>query len=95
MLYEVITKYRVVDENGEMSGGPMYYISKGLKMPWLGSVFAVFAACAAFGIGNMVQANSVADAMEATYHIPTWATGLFLMACTTLVVLGGIKKIVV
>jgi len=42
----------------------MYYISKGLKMPWLGTVFAVFAS---FGIGNMVQSNSVADAVEATY----------------------------
>ena len=86
-------KYREVDENGEMSGGPMYYISKGLGLPWLGAIFAVFAACAAFGIGNMVQANSVADAMLATYHIPTWVSGLILMAGTTLVVLGGIKKI--
>jgi AGCS family alanine or glycine:cation symporter len=86
-------KYRVVDENGEMSGGPMYYISQGLKMPWLGTIFAIFAACAAFGIGNMVQANSVADAMHATYHVPQWVTGLFLMAGTTAVVLGGIKKI--
>jgi len=86
-------KYRVIDENGEMSGGPMYYISKGLKMPWLGSVFAVFAACAAFGIGNMVQANSVADAMQATYHIPFWVSALVLMVGTGAVVLGGIKKI--
>lgn len=86
-------KYRVVDENGEMSGGPMYYISRGLNMPWLGAIFAIFAACAAFGIGNMVQSNSVADAMHATYHIPQWATGLFLMGCTAAVVLGGIKKI--
>nr|WP_320011274.1 sodium:alanine symporter family protein [uncultured Desulfobulbus sp.] len=86
-------KYREVDENGEMSGGPMYYISKGLGLPWLGTIFAIFAACAAFGIGNMVQANSVADAMLATYHIPTWVSGLILMAGTTLVVLGGIKKI--
>ncbi len=64
-------KYREVDENGEMCGGPMYYISKGLKMPWLGTVFAVFASVAAFGIGNMVQSNSVADAVQATYHVPT------------------------
>ncbi len=58
-------KYRELDENGEMCGGPMYYISKGLNMPWLGTVFAVFASFAAFGIGNMVQSNSVADAVEA------------------------------
>jgi AGCS family alanine or glycine:cation symporter len=86
-------KYREVDENGEMSGGPMYYISKGLNMPWLGTIFAVFASCAAFGIGNMVQSNSVADAVEATYHIPPLATGVVLMVCTAAVVLGGIKKI--
>lgn len=86
-------KYRVVDENGEMSGGPMYYISKGLNLPWLGAVFAIFASIAAFGIGNMVQSNSVADAVEATFSIPTWITGVVLMACTAAVVLGGIKSI--
>jgi AGCS family alanine or glycine:cation symporter len=86
-------KYRVVDENGEMSGGPMYYISKGLNMPWLGTVFAVFASIAAFGIGNMVQSNSVADAVRATYQVPTFVTGIILMVCTAAVVLGGIKKI--
>ena len=86
-------KYRVVDANGEMSGGPMYYISKGLNLPWLGAVFAVFAAVAAFGIGNMVQSNSVADAVEATFNIPTWLTGVALMIFTALVILGGIKSI--
>ncbi|MEE4164368.1 MAG: sodium:alanine symporter family protein [Desulfocapsaceae bacterium] len=86
-------KYRVVDENGEMSGGPMYYISKGLNMPWLGAVFAIFASVAAFGIGNMVQSNSVADAVEATFNIPTWITGITLMIFTAAVVLGGIKSI--
>lgn len=86
-------KYRVIDENGEMSGGPMYYISKGLNLPWLGAIFAIFASVAAFGIGNMVQSNSVADAVEATFHIPTWVTGITLMVCTAAVVLGGIKSI--
>ncbi|MEE4135249.1 MAG: sodium:alanine symporter family protein [Desulforhopalus sp.] len=86
-------KYRIVDENGEMSGGPMYYISRGLNMPWLGAVFAVFAAVAAFGIGNMVQSNSVADAVQATFNVPTWITGLVLMGCTAAVILGGIKSI--
>jgi AGCS family alanine or glycine:cation symporter len=86
-------KYRVVDENGEMNGGPMYYISQGLNMPWLGTIFAIFAAFAAFGIGNMVQANSVADAVQATYHVPQMITGIVLMACTAAVVLGGIKTI--
>lgn len=86
-------KYREVDDNGEMCGGPMYYISKGLNMPWLGTVFAVFASVAAFGIGNMVQANSVADAVEATFHIPFWVTGVTLMALSAIVILGGIKSI--
>lgn len=86
-------KYRVQDENGEMSGGPMYYISKGLNMPWLGAVFAIFASVAAFGIGNMVQSNSVADAVEATFSVPPIATGVVLMICTAAVVLGGIKSI--
>lgn len=86
-------KYRVVDEYGEMSGGPMYYISQGLKMPWLGTVFAIFASVAAFGIGNMVQSNSVADAVATTYSIPHMVSGIVLMACTAAVVLGGIKKI--
>jgi AGCS family alanine or glycine:cation symporter len=86
-------KYREVDEKGEMCGGPMYYISKGLNLPWLGTIFAVFASIAAFGIGNMVQSNSVADAVEATYHIPPFVTGIVLMVCTAAVILGGIKKI--
>lgn len=86
-------KYRVVDEYGEMSGGPMYYISQGLKLPWLGTVFAIFASVAAFGIGNMVQSNSVADAVATTYSIPHMVSGIVLMACTAAVVLGGIKKI--
>jgi len=86
-------KYRIVDANGEMSGGPMYYISKGLNLPWLGAIFAVFAAVAAFGIGNMVQSNSVADAVEATFNVPTWVSGVTLMIFTALVVLGGIKSI--
>lgn len=86
-------KYREVDSNGEMCGGPMYYISKGLNMPWLGTIFAVFASVAAFGIGNMVQANSVADAVEATFHIPFWVTGVVLMVLSAIVILGGIKSI--
>lgn len=86
-------KYRNVDENGTMSGGPMYYITKGTGWKWLGGVFAVFAAVAAFGIGNMVQSNSVADAVEATFGIPFYVTGIVLMVATAMVILGGIKNI--
>ena len=86
-------KYRIKDEKGEMSGGPMYYIANGLGWKWLGTLFAIFAAVAAFGIGNMVQSNSVADAVEATFKVPFYVTGIVLMVFTALVVLGGIKSI--
>jgi len=86
-------KYREVDEFGTMSGGPMYYISKGLRLKWLGTLFAIFASIAAFGIGNMVQSNSVADAMETSFHIAPWITGMILSVATALVILGGIKSI--
>ncbi len=86
-------KYRVQDEYGTMSGGPMYYISRGLGWKWLGTLFAIFAAVAAFGIGNMVQSNSVADAVQATFHIPLSVTGVVLMVATGLVIIGGIKSI--
>jgi AGCS family alanine or glycine:cation symporter len=86
-------KYRVTDEKGEMCGGPMYYITNGLGWKWLGTLFAVFASIAAFGIGNMVQSNLVADAVHATFSIPFYATGIILMIFTALVVLGGIKSI--
>ncbi len=86
-------KYREVDENGMMSGGPMYYISKGLNQKWLGILFALFAAIAAFGIGNMVQSNSVADALESSFQIPYWVTGVVLTIATAVVIIGGIKSI--
>ncbi len=86
-------KYREVDENGTMSGGPMYYITKGLNLRWLGILFAIFAAVAAFGIGNMVQSNSVAEALNLSFKIPNVYTGLVLMALTILVIIGGIKSI--
>jgi AGCS family alanine or glycine:cation symporter len=86
-------KYREKDEFGTMSGGPMYYISKGLGWKWLGTLFAVFASVAAFGIGNIVQSNSVADSAFTSLGIPYWVTGIVLAAFTAMVVLGGIKSI--
>lgn len=86
-------KYRVVDEKGEMSGGPMYYIEKGLGWKWLGVAFAIFGAIAAFGIGNMVQSNSVAAAVNESFNIAPAVTGIVLVVLTALVVLGGIKSI--
>jgi AGCS family alanine or glycine:cation symporter len=86
-------KYRVTDANGTMSGGPMYYIANGLGWKWLGWLFALFASIAAFGIGNMVQSNSVADAVQGAFGIPVWITGIVLAVSTALVILGGIKSI--
>lgn len=86
-------KYRVTDSRGEMCGGPMYYIEKGLGWKWLGVLFAFFGAAAAFGIGNMVQSNSVADAVKSTFSVSPAVTGIILALLTALVVLGGIKSI--
>lgn len=86
-------KYRIVDAKGEMAGGPMYFLEKGLGMKWLGMLFALFGAIAAFGIGNMVQSNSVAAAIESTFGVPLLYTGIALAALTALVILGGIKSI--
>ncbi|HEM48609.1 MAG TPA: sodium:alanine symporter family protein, partial [Caldithrix sp.] len=86
-------KYREVDETGAMSGGPMYYLHKGLGQRWLGVLFAIFAAVAAFGIGNMVQSNSVAEALSENFNIPHIWTGIILMLLTLLVIVGGIKSI--
>lgn len=86
-------KYRVKDENGEMCGGPMYYIARGLGWKGLGSVFAFFATIASFGIGNMVQSNSVALAVKDTFGIDPFIVGIVLAVLTAVVVLGGIKSI--
>ncbi|MFB4164963.1 alanine/glycine:cation symporter family protein [Alteribacillus sp. JSM 102045] len=86
-------KYRVKDERGEMAGGPMYYIEKGLGWKWLAVLFAVFAAVASLGIGNTVQSNSVADVLQENWSFPYWATGIILMILTGIVIIGGIKSI--
>jgi AGCS family alanine or glycine:cation symporter len=88
-------RYREVDERGKYVGGPMYYIKNGMgpRWAWLGTCFAIFAGFAGFGIGNMVQANSVADALEAAFGVPFWTTGVLLAILTGLVLVGGIHRI--
>ena len=88
-------QYREVDEQGSYLGGPMYYIKNGLgkKWLWLGFLFALFGALASFGIGNTVQANSVAHALQVQFAIPHWLTAIVLLLLTGAVVLGGIKRI--
>lgn len=86
-------KYRVKVSNGKMLGGPMYTIERGLKAKWLGILFAVFAVIASFGIGNMVQSNSISLLMDNTFNIPPVMTGIIVAVLTALVVLFGIKGI--
>ena len=86
-------KYRVRTQNGEMLGGPMYALERGLGMKWLAVLFCIFASIAAFGIGNMVQANSVANMLHDGYNIPTSLTGAVLSAAAALVMLFGVKGI--
>src|SRR5690625_4178789 len=86
-------KYRVKDSKGEMAGGPMYYLEHGLKQKWLGVLFAIFGALAAFGIGNGTQSKAVADALNNTFSVPHWISGLALLIFAGLVILGGIKWI--
>ena len=85
--------YRTIHEDGTVSAGPMYYLEKGLGQKWLGMLFALFAAIASFGIGNMVQANSVAEPVQTYFHIPKLMTGLIIGGLVYAVIVGGIKRI--
>jgi AGCS family alanine or glycine:cation symporter len=88
-------RYREQDERGKFVGGPMYYIKNGLgkKWGWMAAVFALFAGIAGFGIGNMVQANSIANALNTSFAIPEWLTGVVLVVLVGAVLLGGIQRI--
>lgn len=88
-------QYRETDERGRYVGGPMYYIKNGLakKWHWLAYTFAFFGMIAGFGIGNMVQANSVASVLESTFGFPTWLCGAILCILAGAVILGGIHRI--
>ncbi|KRT57716.1 alanine/glycine:cation symporter family protein, partial [endosymbiont of Ridgeia piscesae] len=88
-------KYREVDEQGNHVGGPMYYIKNGLgeHWAWLGTAFAIFGAIAGFGIGNMVQANSVADAVSTNLGFDKLVVGIVMAVLVFLVLIGGIRRI--
>ena len=90
-------KYRKVNENGEMSGGPMYTMKHAFKNKTFGScmgfLFALFTVLASFGIGNLTQANSISSALVETFSIPTWMTGLVVTILALLIIVGGIKNI--
>jgi AGCS family alanine or glycine:cation symporter len=90
-------KFRTTDRRGEQAGGPMYYLARGIRWAGLGRVlgaaFALFAAVAAFGIGNMVQTNSVADAIQVSFGAPEWLTGAVIAVALAAVIIGGIRSI--
>jgi AGCS family alanine or glycine:cation symporter len=90
-------RYREVDARGRYQGGPMYYIRNGLgeNWKWLALMFAMFGTIAAFGIGNTFQAKAVADVVSKTFNIDHWITGIALAVLTSLVLLGGIRRIAV
>ncbi|MDR1249567.1 MAG: alanine:cation symporter family protein, partial [Treponema sp.] len=93
----IAVKYRVKTESGTMLGGAMFALERGLKNKKagrvLGILFAAFAALAAFGIGDGVQSNAVADLINRNFSVPTWLSGLVMMVFTGLVLIGGLKTI--
>ena len=86
-------RYREVHPDKSVSGGPMYYIAKGLGWHWLGALFAFFAAFASLGSADMVQSNTVSQILAKDLAIPTWVTGLIMAALVGVVIIGGIRRI--
>ncbi|MBI5209717.1 MAG: sodium:alanine symporter family protein [Elusimicrobia bacterium] len=86
-------KYRITTPTGEMAGGPMYALERGMNARWLALVFAAFTALAAFGIGDMVQANSIASMLKESLGLSPWVSGLVMTLAAGFVILGGIKSI--
>ncbi|MFC1867252.1 alanine/glycine:cation symporter family protein [Thermodesulfobacteriota bacterium] len=85
--------FRVIHPDGIVGAGPMYYLERGLGWRWLGLLFAIFAAIASFGIGNMVQANSVAEPILTYFGVPKIITGIVIGLLVFVVIIGGIKRI--
>ncbi len=85
--------YRTTNDKGEIVGGPMYYIAKGMGKKWLAILFAVFGGLASLGIGASVQANALSGSVNATFGVPTWIIGLVVAALGALIFIGGIKRI--
>lgn len=86
-------KYRVKDDNGEIAGGPMYFMERGLNMKWLAVFFAAATVLSTLGSGNMPQSNNMAEGLNASFQIPNWASGLAFATLLGLVIIGGIKRI--
>jgi len=101
-LFGMMTKYAEIvlaiyfrrrNKQGEYVGGPMYYLEKGLRSKWLAVLFACFALAASFGIGNLSQSNSIAGALDATFGIPPWISGVAVALIAAAVMIGGLQRI--
>jgi AGCS family alanine or glycine:cation symporter len=86
-------KYRITTPDGSMAGGPMYVLERAMGARWLGVVFAALTAVAAFGIGCMVQANSISVLLHDTMNVSPWISGAVMTVLTAVVILGGIQSI--
>ena len=86
-------KFRERAKDGSYIGGPMYALERGMGQKWLGVLFAIFTGFAGFGLGNMVQGNSIAESCLNTFGIPKIATAAVLTVLTGLVILGGVQSI--
>ena len=86
-------KYRVKDEEGHISGGPMYFMERALGMKPLAVFFAIATVISAIGSGNLPQSNNLASGIEASFGLPMWVTGLVLSLLLGAVIIGGIRRI--
>lgn len=86
-------KYREINADGTVSGGPMYYMKNKLNMKWLAIIFAIATVVSSFGTGSLPQINSISNAMKASFGVPLWITGAILAVLLSFVIIGGIKRI--
>ncbi|CDD35664.1 putative uncharacterized protein [Roseburia sp. CAG:309] len=89
----IAVKYRVKTEDGRMQGGAMYALDRGLNLKWLGTLFAIFAGFASFGIGCATQVNAIAEVCNTNLGIPRWLIGVIVAALIAFVIFGGIQSI--
>ena len=87
-------RYRQKDENGEIAGGPMYYLEKGLHSPLLAKIFAFFGVSVALlGIGTFTQVKSISDGLSMSLNVPRYITAILLTIAVAFITIGGIKRI--
>ncbi len=87
-------RYRYQSLDGTWIGGPMVYLERGVHSPFLAHLFSIFCIIVSFGMGNMVQGNTISEALSYSFHIPTNITGICLLVLMAIIIMGGIKRIV-